>query len=216
MLGWPDGDLAKVLSDIKRAHRFIRDFKAKRAILGYGFGMGYRKLYNMYREAFDSQNDAKNTVDMLNALFPRANRWRDEVRALAHEQGYLLSRFGCIRYFNEVHKWTPTGWEQGGDDSEKAIAFLPANDAFCHIKEAMLTLAPIVGNYLVNQIHDDLMFELPDAELGNLIPQVASIMEAPSPKLVNEICPTGLSVEVGVALGKQWDKMEEIQWKTAV
>jgi len=214
MLGWADADLSKVLSQVKKEHRFIRDYKAKRAILGYGFGMGYRKLYNMYREAFESQGDAKRTVDMLNALFPRANKWRDDVRALAHEQGYLISRFGCIRYFWEVFRWGGGQWQQGGDDSEAAIAFLPANDAFCHIKEAMLRLDPVCGQYLINQIHDDLMYEIPDPELDNLIPAIASEMEKASPVLVNEICPDGLSVEVGVALGKRWDKMEDVQWKS--
>src|SRR5262249_14642310 len=163
-----------------------------------------------YREAFDSQADAKRTIDTLNALFPRANKWRDNVRLQAHTQGFLVSRFGCIRYFWEVCKWDGITWKPGGDDSEAAVGFLPANDAFCHIKEAMLRLRSSCGQYLINQIHDDLMFEIPDDQLGNLIPAIASEMERPSPVLVNAICPQGLSVEVGVAMGKQWDKMEEV------
>ena len=209
LLGLPDAELADCLRQIKRDHRFVRDYKAKRAVLGYGFGMGYRKLYNMHRESFDSESDARRVVDTLNDLFPKANAWRDQVRALAHHQGYLISRFGCIRYFWEVMRWQGGAWKSGGDDSEAAIAFLPANDAFCHIKEAMIRLQPTYGQYLINTIHDALMYEVPDDALSTSILAIKSEMEKPSPVLVNEICPNGLSVEVGVSLGKSWDKMEE-------
>src|SRR5690349_22854537 len=50
------------------------------------------------------------------------------------------SDLGCIRWFWEVFKWDGTKWVAGGDDSEAAVAFLPANDAFCHIKDAMRRL----------------------------------------------------------------------------
>jgi DNA polymerase I-like protein with 3'-5' exonuclease and polymerase domains len=208
LLGQPDQELADALRQIKREHRFVRDYKAKRAVLGYGFGMGYRKLYSMYQEAFDNEADAKRVVDTLNALFPRANAWRDEIRRLAHDQGYLISRFGCIRYFWEVYKWAGR-WIPGGNDSEAAIAFLPANDAFCHIKEAMRTLHPRWGRYLINQIHDALMYELPDAEVPDAIASIRATMESPSPILNNSVAPAGLAVEVGVSLGKSWDKMED-------
>lgn len=213
LLGFDDAELGERLTAIKKEHRFIRDFKAKRAILGYGFGMGYRKLYNLYREAFDGQNDAKRTIDMLNGLFPRANAWRDEVRQKAHDQGYLISRFGCIRWFWEVFRWQGGEWKPGGDDSESAIAFLPANDAFCHIKNAMLELAPTWGQYQINQIHDSLMYEVPLELADTLVREVAEVMERPSPVLVGGICPGGLSVEVGVSVGKSWDQMKEITWK---
>jgi hypothetical protein len=213
-LGLPDAELAGYLARIKRDHRFVRDFKAKRAILGYGFGMGYRKLFNMYREAFDSQADAKHTIDMLNGLFPRANTWRDEIRRQAHEQGYLLSRAGCIRWFWEVFRWKDGRWDSGGDDSEAAVAFLPANDAFCHIKDAMLRLdatGALQRFGLINQIHDALMFECPDHLLDECIVSVKGEMERPSDILINPIAPDGLSVEVGVSCGKSWEKMAEVK-----
>lgn len=215
LLTLPDEDLREALGRIKKQHQFVRDYKAKRAILGYGFGMGWRKLYMMNREAFDTQADAKRTLDTLDGIFPKACAWRSEIRLKAHEQGYLLSRFGCVRWFWEVMKWNGSGWEPGGDDSESAVAFLPANDAFCHIKKAMLNLnrAGLLAQFgLINQIHDALMFECPLELEEECIKNVKMVMEAPSDVLVDPIvAPGGLSVEVGVSRGLSWDKMSEVR-----
>ncbi len=60
-----------------------------------------------------------------------------------------------------------------GDDAEACIAFLPANDAFGHIKDAMLRLEAQGWNErarLINQIHDALMFEIPDNLMDEAYP----------------------------------------------
>lgn len=205
-LGWDDSTLREYLARIKRAHAFVRDFKAKRAILGYGFGMGAKKLYDMNKESFDGLRDAKRTIDMLNAAFPKAAAWRDAIRQKAHDQGFLVSRHGYIRYFWEVYRWQGGEWK-AGDDSEAAIAFLPANDAFGEIKDRILTLAErgLDERYgLLNTIHDSLLFECPDELLDCCRADVSAIMSAPSVVLVNSICPHGLSVEVDVKAGKDW------------
>lgn len=203
-----DEDLAARLAEIAAKHNFVRDYKAKRAVLGYGFGMGYRKLYNLNQEAFDSQADAKRLIDTMNGLFPRAKAWRDEIRVKAHEQGYLMSRFGCIRWFWEVCKWVDGKLEPGGDDSESAVAFLPANDAFCHIKDAMLRLdqsGALVKYGLINQIHDSLLFECPLNLRDEAIDTVTREMERPSAVLINSVAPGGLSVAVGIKEGLTWN-----------
>jgi DNA polymerase I-like protein with 3'-5' exonuclease and polymerase domains len=207
-----DQELAEYLAKIKRDHSFVRDYKAKRAILGYGFGMGARKLYEMNRESFNGLRDAQRTIDMLNAAFPRAARWRDEIRQKAHDQGYLLSRHGYIRYFWEVYQWRGGTWKPG-DDSEAAIAFLPANDAFGEIKDRILAIAErgLDEEYgLINSVHDSLVFECPSQKVLDCRDQIVSIMTAPSSVLVNSICPTGLRFEVEVKAGTDWGNMKAI------
>ena len=214
LLSLPDVELAARLATIRERHSAIRDQQAKRAILGYGFGMGWRKLYMLNQESFGSQSEAKRVLDTLNGLFPRACRWRDEVRMRAHEQGYLMSRAGCIRWFWEVFKWDGTKLVPGGDDSESAVAFLPANDAFCHIKDAMLRLnasGALAGFGLINQIHDDLMFLCPDERVDEAVVSIKGEMERPSEILIDPIvAPAGLSVEVGVSRGKRWNEMKKV------
>jgi DNA polymerase I-like protein with 3'-5' exonuclease and polymerase domains len=213
-LSWDDERLRAYLAGIKKAHKFVRDNKAKRAILGYGFGMGAGKLYDMNRESFDSKAEAKRTIDMLNGIFPIANRWRDRIRQKAHDQGYLISRHGYIRYFWEVLRWKGGEWKPGGDDSEAAIAFLPANDAFGEIKDRILTIVSqgLDERYgLINTVHDSLVFECPDELISCAVDDVRRIMEAPSKVLIDPVvAPNGLSVEVDVQGGPSWGEMRPL------
>lgn len=210
-LGWDDKSLGDYLSRIKKENKFVRDNKAKRAILGYGFGMGYTKLYDMNKESFDSKREAKATIDMLNGIFPRAAKWRDEIRQQAHEQGYLISRHGYIRYFWEVYRFKGGVWTPGGDDSESAIAFLPANDAFGEIKDRILVIVErgLDERYgLINTIHDSLLFECPNDLAEEARVTIKGIMEERSSVLINSIAPLGLSVEVDVQGGSDWAHMK--------
>lgn len=213
LLGLEDAALAERLAEIKARHQFVRDYRAKRAVLGYGFGMGWRKLYMMNRESFDTMAQARQVFETMDGLFPKACAWRNTIRAQAHEQGYLLSRFGCIRWFWEVFKWDGSKWVSGGDDSEAAVAFLPANHAFCHIKDAMRRMEKrgLLAKYnLVNQIHDALMFEVADPLLPEMVSDVGTIMQEPSSVLIDPlVAPGGLSVEVGVSVGKSWEEMKK-------
>lgn len=195
---------------------FTRDFKAKRAILGYGFGLGYRKLYDMNQEAFTRQAEAKRTIEMLNRAFPRTAQFRNTIRNRAHRDTFLLTRHGCIRHFFDVYRWDARyGTNRPGRDSEKAIAYLPANDAFGHIKDAMLRLEESGWNEranFFNQIHDDLMFEIPDAVFDAAVPAILAEMVKPSEILIDPVtAPGGLQCAVEVKVGRTWEKMEELR-----
>jgi DNA polymerase I-like protein with 3'-5' exonuclease and polymerase domains len=212
----PDDELASRLAAIKREHKFVRDYKAKRAILGYGFGLGWKKLYEMHKEDFSSQSEAKQLMALLDGLFPKCKKWRDAVRVRAHEQGYLISRHGYVRRFWEVLKWEHgRGLVQGGEESEAAIAFLPANDAFGTIKDAILEMDTkgLLERYgFCNTVHDSLLFECPKTLAEECIATIRPIMEAPSKILVDPVvAPDGLACEVSFSVSKSWDRMEEVK-----
>lgn len=212
---WSDEELGDFLKWIKTNHTYTRDEKAKRAILGYGFGLGYRHLYDSNKESFTSQTEAKRTLEMLDGLFPRTKRFRDNIRQKAHDQGYLISRHGYIRYFREVYN---VKWVHGqmvtrpGDDSEAAIAFLPANDAFGEIKDCILRLEAlgVLERYrFVNYIHDSLVFECPTVLVDECVKVCQDEMVRPSVVLVNSICPNGLSIEIETKAGFDWGHMKK-------
>lgn len=207
------GELAERLRAIKKTHKAVRDAKVKHALLGYNNGMGYRKCYYQYMEFFDGQNEAKRIFELLDALFPRAKAYRQRVCDLAHSQGYLISRFGCIRWFWEVYKYGAGGKWTYGEDHEAALSFFTQNDGHCHLKDAMLRidgqgLSRRCG--LINPIHDALMFECPDELLDEAIPAIKMEMERPSTVLVDPVVtPGGLVVEVEAKVGKSWNRMED-------
>lgn len=215
-LSWPDDQLSDFLITVKKAHKGVRDDKAKPAILGIGFGMGVRKLYQSNRESFDSEADARRLKELLKALFPRIFRWQDEVRKVAHLQGRLVSRHGAIRWFQDVYHVDAKDPEPdyrkkrlvAGQDSEAAIAFLPANDAFGYLKDAMLRLDGDDGWLddvgLMIPLHDALVFEMPIALENTAIPRIYAAMTAPSPVL------DGLSIGVSVSCGPDWSVMSDV------
>lgn len=205
------------------ARKFVRDKKAKPTILGYGFGLGAQKMFDMNSESFRNKKECQYAIDTLDRSFPELPLYRRETREKAMRQGYLLSRYGFIRYFWGVAKWDTKNrvWVMGGEDSEAAIAFLPANDAFGKMREAMLDLSLLpatqcgvvrVTDMLINTVHDSLIFEIPDPALEWAISTIYHAMTRPARKLVDpEICPEGLVCDVEIAAGKDWGSMKEVR-----
>jgi DNA polymerase I-like protein with 3'-5' exonuclease and polymerase domains len=192
--------------------KLMRNGKAKPAILGVGFGMQAHRLWKENEETIQNKAEAQKLLDLLHDLFPRVFKWQDEIRELAHRQSYLISRHGWMRWFWDVKRWSS---EKGdwihGDDSEKAIAFLPANDAHCMLKAALIRLEHrdlLKGYGFINTVHDSLLFECPTGLVDECVATVREEMERPSPMLVDPlVAPDGLSVGVDVKLGRNWQEM---------
>ena len=194
----------------------IRDKQAKPTILGVGFGMGARRLYQENLEHFPNEATAKRFLDLLQSLFPRVFEWQHRIRKQAHEQTFLRSPFGHIRRFYEVFVWDGKkgGWKNG-DQAEEAVAFLPANYAFGNIRETMKALdrSGCATRYgLMNNIHDSVMFCYPRKLRDQHIAEVHPILTAPSKVLIHPtLAPNGLSVDVEANFGQNWSEMREVK-----
>lgn len=206
-------ELADRLAYIKKNFKSVRDEIAKKTILGWGFGMGYRKAFFLYRDSYKTESVARATFEMLERLFERATAWRMEVRKKAHVQTFELSNWGFIRYFFEVFRNKKVGakWVLvPGLDSEKAIAFLPANHAFGMIRSVMLRLEKAGANArygFVNNVHDSLVFDCPEKWVNECIGATYKLMTKPCATLADPVvCPEGFQVGVGVSIGKNWSK----------
>lgn len=217
-LSWPDDQLMDWLKHIKKNYEKVRNKQAKPGILGYGFGLGGDKLYAMNEDSFNNKMEAVKVIDMLDRIFPAVAHFRNTIPLRAKQQGgYLISEFKCIRWFFDIqHLDTRTGRMARGGDWEKAIAFLPANDAFGMVKQAMLNLeySGQSEKYgMVNQVHDALYFHCPDKFVEDCIHDVQEEMERPSNVL---FMPDGspFSVAVEAKMGKNWKDVEEVKEKT--
>lgn len=157
-----------------------------------------------------------------------------KIKDLADRQTYLISRYGYIRRFYNVYDWrmqtkprTIRAGEQqirnsrgewwirkDGTDAEAAIAYLPANHAFGKKKEAMRDLWEfekdgIVRNLiqefgLINEIHDDLLFEVEEDKLEEAAVLVKTIMEKPAQYIRTPLVPNGLICKVELKAGRNW------------
>jgi len=209
----PIEEICSRLAYIKKKYPAIRQ-KAKVVGLGTQFGMGANSLFKQNEEFFSSKSEAQAIITMLDRLFPKVAKYKQEVVKLAHKQKYLLSPFGYIRWFWQALKYDPLRkCLVHGEQAEQAMAFLPANIAFGHKKEAMLTLAALGLDEkygLVNEVHDSLLFCCPEGLVSECCQTVQEIMEAPSKILIDpEVAPNGLSVNVDVMVGDNWAGMKE-------
>ena len=68
---------------------------------------------------------------------------------------------------------------------------------------------------LINQIHDALMFQIPDSLMDEAIPAIKAEMERKSEVLIDPVvAPDGLWIETSVSVGRDWSAMEELDVKT--
>lgn len=226
-----DEELKAQLNWIKKNYKFIRDAQAKRALLGIGFGMKVRRFYRENRYAFKSEAEPKRIHTLIKKLFPKTFvEYPEYIKNLADKQTYLLSRYGYIRRFFDIYDYrllkgpkSPKEDEivfknnkgqwwsrRDGSSANEAIAYLPANDAFGKKKEAMRdfwnhpngNLVKAFG--LINEIHDDLMWETEDSLVEEATKIIKIVMESPARYLKSEICPEGLITRVELKIGKNW------------
>jgi DNA polymerase I-like protein with 3'-5' exonuclease and polymerase domains len=191
----------------------VRDKQSKPSILGIGFGMGARRLYQENLEHFQDERTTKRFLDLLGRIFPKVFAWQSKIRQLAHDQQYLRSPFGHMRRFYEVFVWDyKTSSYKNGDQAEEAVAFLPANIAFGNIRETMKELTRRgLDAGLVNTIHDSLVWEIPATALDRHLADVYPVLTAPSKVLRHPtLAPDGLSVDVEVVAGANWAEMKEV------
>lgn len=196
-------------------HRFtVSNVLVANCTLGFGFGLGASRLYRANQEHFANEKEAQRMFDALNSAFPKAAQYREDAPELAHKQRFLRSPYGCIRWFWNVKGWDARTKSWGrGTDWDKAIAFRPANNAFCHKKLAMLRMeeAGLMERYgFSNDLHDCLFFHCPVEHADECIHTVKTEMERPSEvMLMND--GRGLSVEVEIKRGVNWGAMEEVK-----
>jgi DNA polymerase I-like protein with 3'-5' exonuclease and polymerase domains len=224
-LEWEDDELKAWLKWYRKNYHLkdgsnfelVRNKQAKPGILGYGFGLGAGKLYRLNEDSFNNQNEAQHVLDTLDATFPEVKAYRNNVPLIAYKQGgKIITRYGCIRWFFDLQRFDFERREYvRSGDWEKAIAFAPANVAFCHKKIAMTRLEEIGADArygLILDIHDALLFRCPVSLVEEALSVVQPVMEA-----VSEYMPLAgmdregfLGFEVEAKMGPNWADMKEV------
>ncbi len=204
---------------VSQPFKWIRDKLAKPCILGYGFGMQGGTLYEMNQEFMPSKGFAQGLIDTLDQLYPITSDWRRNICLDVHDGGnrtgrelggtrnMLVSRHGYLRWFWEVFRWdSRKGGLTSGDDHERVIAFLPANDAFGHYRDALNRLEAIGANddyRMINNLHDAGLYEVEDGRLEEGIAVIKWEMEKASEVLFHpRLCPGGFQVGVDVQVSE--------------
>jgi uracil-DNA glycosylase family 4 len=204
-------EIAERTAWVKKHYKFQRNKQAKPGILGYGFGLGVNNFFNRNQENFENLAQAKWLFKLLDELFSVAAEWRNDIRKKAHRDGRLVSLHGYVRHFGEVYRPGKRGARLiPGNDSEAAIAFLPANDAFGHIKDAILAAGERGWNerwWFNNTVHDSIWMYPLIQEAEECIYSMTELMMEKSVILKSEMVPDGLWCGVEAEIGPSFGRM---------
>jgi DNA polymerase-1 len=170
---------------------------AKVINFGLIYGMG---VFGLASNLGIEQKAARDYIDRYFARFAGVKRYMDETKARAAELGYVETLFGRRIYLPEI---------KGGSGPRRAAAERQAINAPMQgtaadlIKLAMIAVQAAIDREgkqtrIVMQVHDELVFELPESELDWVKTEVPRLMAGVAEMKVP------LLAEVGV--GPNWDK----------
>jgi DNA polymerase-1 len=143
---------------------------------------------------------AKNYIERYFQRFAGVKRYMDDTRAQAKAQGFVETVFGRRLYLPEIN--SPNGPRRGG--AERAAINAPMQGTAADlIKLSMVKVQQVLdqegrGTRMIMQVHDELVFEVPDSEVNWLKTEVPRIMASVAQLKVP------LLAEVG--MGANWDQ----------
>jgi DNA polymerase I len=165
------------------------------------FGLIYgMSSYGLARNLAIDNTAAKNYIERYFQRFAGVKRYMDETRQSAKAKGYVETVFGRRLYLPEIN--SPNGPRRGG--AERAAINAPMQGTAADlIKLSMNAVQQVLDaekrcTKMIMQVHDELVFEVPEGEVAWLKTEIPRLMAGVAQLKVP------LLAEVGVGLN--WDK----------
>ncbi len=173
---------------------------AKTINFGLMYGMGPFRLSN---ELGITMDEAKQFIEQYFAFFPNIKATMDQIIEETKSKGYTTTLFGRKRYIPEINNLNRNLQEAGKREAVNSVIQGTNADV---IKIAMIRLdelfrAQNVRTRMLLQIHDELLFEVPENELDMMKELIPPVMES----VIDLKAP--LKVELGT--GKNWLEAHE-------
>jgi DNA polymerase-1 len=165
------------------------------------FGLIYgMSAFGLARSLQIDNTAAKNYIERYFQRYPGVRRYMDETRERARETGFVETVFGRRLYLPEIR--SPNGPRRSGAERQAINAPMQGTAADL-IKLSMVQVQQVLdqqgrGTRMIMQVHDELVFEVPLAEVDWLRVEIPRIMAAVAALKVP------LLAEVGV--GANWDQ----------
>lgn len=136
--------------------------------------------------------------------FPGIRAYMDETKAFAKKNGYVLTLFGRKCHYPDIVNSNPS---IRSFNERAAINARLQGSAADIIRRAMIRIEPALAKaklkaQMLLQVHDELIFEVPEGEVAKTLPIIKKVMEdAPMPAVSLSV---PLSVEARAA--NDWDE----------
>ncbi len=181
--------------------------QAKSINFGLLYGMG---AFALSRQTGLTLAEAEDFVKNYFDRFPGVKRYLDETKRLAAERGYVETLLGRRRYFPGLAQ--PSGSREAAIArarlEREAINAPIQGTAADIIKLAMLRLPAALAQAglsarMLLQVHDELVFECPTAEVAATARVVRDVM--------GSAFPLDIPLGVEVRSGKNWEEMQVVK-----
>jgi DNA polymerase-1 len=136
--------------------------------------------------------------------FPGIRDYMDETKAFAKKNGYVLTLFGRKCHYPDIAAGNPS---LRAFNERAAINARLQGSAADIIRRAMVRIEPALTKAKLNakmllQVHDELIFEVPEGEVAKTLPVVKRVMEdAPMPALSLSV-----PLQVDARAAHNWDE----------
>jgi DNA polymerase I len=174
--------------------RDVRD-RAKAINFGLAYGMN---AYGLAQRLGITPDEAQEFIDAYFTSFPKVKEFMGSVVQQAYRDGYTMTLLGRRRYIEELTQRNPRIRQMGERQALNAPIQGTAADI---IKLAMIKVDAGLHEAglkarMVLTVHDELLFEVPDAELDASVEAVRSLME--------QAFPMNVPLRVDVYTGANW------------
>ncbi len=173
----------------------------RRAAKAINFGIIYGiSGYGLGRQLNIDPKEAKDYIDLYFERFPELKTFMEETKDFARQHGYVETLFGRKCYVPEIKS---SNYNQRSFGERQAINAPLQGTAADIMKKAMIGIdryfkAHDVKAKMLLQVHDELIFEVPDSDLESVS------------KIVKEIMETVIELDVpliaDVGVGQNWDE----------
>jgi DNA polymerase-1 len=176
-------------------------YTAKEVNFGVLYGMG---PWGLSQRTGLTQKEAREFIDKYFEAFSGLKKFMDDTIAKAKKHGYVETMFGRRRYLPEIN----SGVQQVRQGAERMAINLPVQGSQADIiKLAMINIykkLPKVSrdSKMLLQVHDELVFEVPEKDVGAVADLVKKEMES--------VIKLKVPVVVNVSVGKSWGNLQEM------
>lgn len=173
----------------------------RRSAKAINFGLIYgMSAFGLAKQLGIDRGKAQQYVDLYFERYPGVKAYMESTRELAREQGYVETLFGRRLYLPDIRARNV----QRRQAAERTAINAPMQGTAADIiKKAMLSVDEWInaggcGVRMVMQVHDELVFEVPEADVTRVRQEICQRMEGAA------LLSVPLKVDAGV--GANWDE----------
>jgi DNA polymerase I len=187
-------------AEIFGVERSAVDNEQRRYAKVINFGLIYgMSAFGLAQNLNIERGAAQSYIERYFARYPGVRDYMDKTRAIAKQQGYVETYFGRRLWVPEIN--SPNGMRRAG--AERAAINAPMQGTAADlIKLAMIAVqnwltADKLQTKLIMQVHDELVLEVPDAEL--------ELIKVKLPELMQGVAKLDVPLLAEVGVGGNWE-----------